>query len=74
MSRAPSDATMLRSARKEIRDLERQIAGTIKDREAYRIRATKAEQECAEWKRRFDMLLADRASPRQGTTHTGDAK
>lgn len=58
MSRAPSDATMLRSARKEIRDLERQIAGTIKDREAYRVRATKAEQECAEWKRRFDLLLA----------------
>lgn len=60
MSRVPSDATMLRNARREIRDLEKHLAGTVKDRETYRIRATKAEQECAEWKRRFDLLLSER--------------
>lgn len=58
MSRQPSAETQLRNLRAEMRDLSKQLAGTVKDREVYRIRATKAEQECAEWRRRFDLLLA----------------
>lgn len=49
----------------EIRNLKRDIKRwyaereTLRtERESYRIRATKAEQEVAEWKRRFDALLA----------------
>ena len=37
------------------------------EREQYRVRATKAEQECAEWKNRFDVLLK-REDKSVGTT------
>jgi molecular chaperone GrpE (heat shock protein) len=55
----------------EIRNLKRQVKDWQKaewrvraelnklrtEVDAYRARATKAEQECAEWKARFDVLL-----------------
>ena len=47
-----------------IAELRRDLKKALKERLAYhdgeyiqRHRATKAEQECAEWKRRFDALL-----------------
>jgi hypothetical protein len=56
--RKPSVETQLRLTRSELKrsmvdrlNLTNEVAG-------YRRRATKAEQECAEWKARFDLLLA----------------
>ena len=56
--RKPSAETELRLTRRELKrsmvdrlNLTNELAG-------YRRRATKAEQECAEWKSRFDMLLS----------------
>lgn len=57
MGKAPSEATQLRTIKRELKAI-------LDDREKlkmlshqYRERATKAEQECAEWKARFDALL-----------------
>ena len=56
--RKPSVETQLGLTRSELKrsmvdrlNLTNEVAG-------YRRRATKAEQECAEWKARFDLLLA----------------
>ena len=57
MSRLPSEKTQLASARREIRFLTQQRETVKAEREHYRVRATKAEQELAEWKARFDKLL-----------------
>lgn len=57
MSKKPSDATLLRHARRDINNLKAMQAALITERDRYRERATKAEQESAEWKRRFDILL-----------------
>jgi len=53
----PSDKTKLRTMRLE-RDRARSEWTELKrSHDAYRARATKAEQEAAEWKARFDRLL-----------------
>lgn len=59
MSRPPSPAT-------EIRTLKRELKAATADAAEYRLQArfaegrlTKAQQEVAEWKRRFDTLLAN---------------
>ncbi len=57
MSRLPSEATQLRNAKTEIRKLEAHVKSLAEALGAYRARATKAEQEVAEWKTRFDLLL-----------------
>ena len=57
MSRAPSDATLLRTAKAEIKALVLLLRSAEGARETYRVRASKAEQECVEWKARFDLLL-----------------
>jgi hypothetical protein len=57
MSKIPSDATKLRHAQRELKELLLGLNECKKAREIYRIRATKAEQECMEWKARFDVLL-----------------
>lgn len=72
MTKAPSAATKLRTAMRNIKHLQEVRNTAMRDikrlqearnaaaaaREAYRARATKAEQEVAEWKARFDALLA----------------
>lgn len=65
MSKKPSDTTKMLSLRREMthlaRDLrmERERAQmAMRQQIIYRDRATKAEQDAAEWKRRFDALLA----------------
>lgn len=58
MSRKPSPETEVRYLRAELRREQKLHGHTKMDRDGYRTRATKAEQECAEWKRRFDVLLA----------------
>ena len=57
MSRMPSDATQLRNVRREVKALKAERAQLVGEREQYRARATKAELEAADWRRRFDMLL-----------------
>lgn len=57
MGRVPSTETQLRNLKRELsREIDR-ANGFARDRDAYRARATRAEQEVAEWKNRFDALL-----------------
>jgi FtsZ-binding cell division protein ZapB len=58
MSKLPSDATQLRNLKADIKKLAEahQVLHDVK--ENFRIRATKAEHECAEWKNRFDVLVS----------------
>lgn len=58
MSKAPSEKTLLATARRQIKQLEYELTASRQDCSAYRLRATKAEQELSEWKKRFDLLLA----------------
>lgn len=58
MAKAPSTDTQLRTTRALLRGVEAELARTRQQATDYRIRATKAEQECAEWKQRFDTLLS----------------
>ena len=57
MSKAPSPATELRHARRDIKELRSRNAQVEHREKHYRERATKAEQEVKEWKARFDALL-----------------
>jgi FtsZ-binding cell division protein ZapB len=57
MGRVASDATLLRAARAELKRERSAYENIAAQRDAYRARATKAEQELAEWKARFDILL-----------------
>lgn len=63
MSKAQSEAT-------QIRNLKRELRASMKDAAEYRLqlriaegKATKAQQEAADWKRRFDTLLANMPAP-----------
>lgn len=58
MSRPQSDATQITSLRRQLREAERDMRTVESQRDVYRTRATKAEQEAAEWKARFDILLS----------------
>ena len=57
MSKPPSVATQLRTLKERYKELQRVLSETERDRNAYRTRATQAEQSVAEWKQRFDALL-----------------
>jgi len=57
VARVRSAETELRHTTAELRKLNQQLADAIQQRDTFRGRATKAEQESAEWKRRFDLLL-----------------
>lgn len=57
MSRPPSVATQLRHAMRDIKSLRRSLDIQCGEVERFRGRATKAEQEAAAWKERFDKLL-----------------
>ena len=58
MSKPPSDATKLKTAQRDLRDTFTLLQNARAERDAYRVRATRAEQEVSEWKGRFDALLA----------------
>lgn len=71
MGKAPSIETQLRTAKSRIKELERSLSEAEKQRLAYRTRATQAEQESAQWKQRFDILLlitkdGPKATPKDG--------
>lgn len=55
--RKPSDATLLRQVRRSLSETKGALELCKIQREQYLGRAVKAEQEVAEWKRRFDDLL-----------------
>lgn len=57
MAREASDATKLRHATRELNEMRGWLRDEKQLANEYRARATKAEQEVAEWKRRFDLLL-----------------
>lgn len=57
MAREASDATKLRNAVRELNEMRGRVHDEKQLGNEYRDRATKAEQEAAEWKRRFDLLL-----------------
>lgn len=57
MSKLPSDATLLRGVRRQLKETRGALELCKMQREQYQIRATKAEQEAKEWKARFDALL-----------------
>lgn len=57
MAKAPSADTQLRTLKAQAKDLNKQLDAALVQRDAYRARATKAEQEAADWKQRFDILL-----------------
>lgn len=57
MSRMPSEKTQLATAKRMVRDLQREVQTLIAEQSRYRARATQAEQQTAEWKARFDKLL-----------------
>jgi multidrug resistance efflux pump len=65
----PSEKTQLAAARREIRRLTDEWKRASASVAEYRARATKAEQELAEWKRRFDLLLSRTPQLSAGEKH-----
>ena len=51
-------ATIIAELKRSLKERTATANDALGERNHYRARATKAEQECAEWKRRFDLLLA----------------
>lgn len=70
MGRMPSEKTLLATERRMTRDLRKELSTIVASHAFYRDRCTKLEQECADWKRRFDLLLA--RTPEQ--SRSGDCK
>lgn len=57
VGRQPSDKTLLANERRVVKQLREELRHANDQRFNYQQRATKAEQELADWKRRFDELL-----------------
>ena len=66
MSRAPSVITQLKNLRRENKRISDALTDAQRELTAYRGRASKAEAEAAEWKKRFDILLSWEQSPTSG--------
>jgi len=58
MADKPSSETLLRSALRELKQMREAHGNVYRELQVYRGRCTKAEQEAAEWKARFDLLLS----------------
>ena len=56
--RKPSAETELRRANKQLREFNKLVMTLKMELSNYRARATKAETDAAEWRKRFDMLLS----------------
>lgn len=67
MGRVASPETQLRAANKRIRELDKLLLDMRESRDQYRARSTRAEQETAEWKFRFDRLLERTPKTNSGT-------
>lgn len=69
MGKAASEATQLRTAKAELRQMEKELSEIKWNFRHYKERATKAEQEADQWRQRFDALLA-RVAP-AGNVNSG---
>lgn len=58
MGKQPSDKTTIANLRRELKEARKNLSERSLSCDQYRRRATQAETELAEWKRRFDQLLA----------------
>lgn len=58
MSKLPSDKTLLARARREIRDLEKEIRILRHELTAEKTRASTSAEQARHWEDRFDELLA----------------
>ena len=63
MSKPPSAETQLRHLRREFKELAEEMKQVKIEVTQYRGRSQRAENEAAEWKRRFDTLLAKGFGP-----------
>lgn len=59
----PSLETELRNTKRMLREAVTTNVAIRQQRDEYRARATKAEQESAEWRKRFDALLYREEKP-----------
>lgn len=65
--RVPSDATQLKAAKRDIRQLQAELTVAKSDAVRWKSRADIAEREWRAWMQRFDILLKrDMTSPRAG--------
>lgn len=64
MSKPPSEATLLRQARSELRQMTTRAQRAECMLTLEKQRADKAEAECRQWQTRFDQLLAVTKAPR----------
>lgn len=71
MARPPSDKTALANMRRELKQVRKDLSSRSLECDRYRRRATQAEQELAEWKKRFDLLLARTPAPPAVPSYTG---
>ena len=74
MGRIASDTTLLRSAKKTLLERSAELMKARIERDHYRTRATKAEQEAKEWKDRFDILLRRDNTPTAPPPAPGETK
>jgi hypothetical protein len=58
MSRPPSAETQLRHLKRDHTKVTTDLADALTRCSEYRQRASKAEKEAAEWRQRFDLMLA----------------
>jgi molecular chaperone GrpE (heat shock protein) len=63
MSKPPSDKTIIATLKRQLREDEASVSRLSAECHSWRNRATKAEQEAAEWKKRFDILLSREPKP-----------
>lgn len=57
MARKPSPETELRTLRSQLKHTKAAFEAVVRQRDEYRARATRSEQEAAQWRERFDLLL-----------------
>ena len=72
MSRKPSTETELKTLRRDYKRMSDAQKETLRELTAYRGRATKAETEAAEWRRRFDILLSREPTLTASDTTSGN--
>ena len=57
MAKQPSEATQLRTLRTTLKLAQMERAEAERQCAVFRARASRAEQDASEWKKRFDLLL-----------------
>jgi hypothetical protein len=69
VSKQPSDKTLIANLRRELKQARTSLSNRTQDCDHYRRRAAQAEKELAEWKLRFDLLLARTPQATSTTEH-----